>query len=670
MSSIGLCMIVKNERHVIERCLDSVKPMVDYVLVADTGSTDGTQEIIRNWLREHSISGEVIDEPWRDFAYNRSHAMAALRKVGSIDYALIIDADDQMFIEPEFSPNAFKQGLQDDFYDVQIRNGGTEFLRAQLCSNKMPFCFKGALHEFLVAPAGSTRGRASGFRIQAGTTGARSQNPRKYQDDAATLEDALLTETDPFLIARYTFYLAQSYRDCGEAALALANYIKRSELGFWSEEVFFSLYQAAQLKEKLGALPEDVIETYLKAAEVSPARAEALHGAARYCRMNGRNEEGYQYAERALEKTPPDNALFSETWIYEYGALDEYAINGYWSGHHREAIQACTRLLGSTALPADQRERVAQNAQYSIEKLQTDPRPSRFCPKDLIPGQYEPQPERLFGPSLGDRAPKILVAILVKQKERTLPLYLRCIEALDYPKDRIVIYIRTNNNTDRTHAVLIDWIAKNQAQYASIDFDDSDVEERVQDFDVHEWNAIRFGVLGKIRQRSFEKSSEHNCDFYFTADVDNFIRPFTLRSLVGLNIPIVAPFIRDSSEVSLYSNYHADIDENGYYQSCDAYSLIFAQKIVGIFEQPVVNCTYLIRADVISKLKYCDVTTRYNYVIFSESARQAGVPQYLDNRQLYGYLTLTEEPEVAEKLLGPELDARLATGVKDHMAVV
>ncbi len=93
--TIGLCMIVKNETGVITRCLDSVRPLVDYVLIEDTGSTDGTQELIRDWLAKNNVPGEVIEEPWRDFAYNRSHVMAKLRERGEIGYALIIDADDK-----------------------------------------------------------------------------------------------------------------------------------------------------------------------------------------------------------------------------------------------------------------------------------------------------------------------------------------------------------------------------------------------------------------------------------------------------------------------------------------------------------------------------------------------------------------------------------------------
>ena len=177
---------------------------------------------------------------------------------------------------------------------------------------------------------------------------------------------------------------------------------------------------------------------------------------------------------------------------------------------------------------------------------------------------------------------------------------------------------------------------------------------------MHEWNAVRFSVLGKIRQESLRKAQQHGCDFYFTADVDNFLRPFALRELVAINLPIVSPLLRHSDEFSFYSNYHADIDTNGYYRECDAYEMILRQSVVGVFELPVVHCTYLIRADVLPQLNYNDGTERHEYVIFSDSARKAGIPQYFDNRQIYGYLTLTEEPEIAEGLLGPELAERLA----------
>ena len=642
MKTIGLCMIVKNESKVILRCLESVRPIVDYMLIEDTGSTDGTQQIIADWLGRQNLPGMVIEEPWRDFAYNRSHVLAKFRSVGHVDYALIIDADDQLVIEEGFDPAGFKSAMQDDLYDVQIRQGRSRYFRPQICSNRKEFCFKAVLHEYLeTPPSGSiTRADAKGFYIESGRSGARNQNLRKYRDDAAVLENALLSETDPFLISRYTFYLAQSYRDCGEREKALVNYQKRVGLGFWAEEVFESLYEAAKLQEALKLPAEEVIATYLKAAEAVPTRAEALHGASRFCRLNGRNAEGYRYAKRGLEIPLPAGGLFVESWIYEYGLRDEFAINAYWSGHYRESLDACLRLLECPALPADQRGRIVQNARFALEKLPGEPnlgsagKPSLHDQHPLA--EERPLRSRLSGP------PRVLLAILAKQKEKMLPLYLECIEALDYPKTSIVLYIRTNNNTDGTERILRAWVERVGHLYAAVEFDTEDVAEQVQQFGSHEWNATRFRVLGRIRNFSLRRALEHECGFYFVPDVDNFIRPCTLRELVALNLPIAAPLLRHLAPGRFYSNYHAEIDSKGYYANCDQYQWILHRWIRGVVEVPVVHTTYLIRADVIPDLTYEDATNRHEYVVFSDSARKAGVPQYMDNRQVYGYIAFDE----------------------------
>jgi glycosyltransferase involved in cell wall biosynthesis len=88
MKSIGLCMIVRNEAPVIRRCLESMLPLIDYVLIVDTGSTDATRTVVRDFLSEKNIAGEVIDEPWQNFAYNRTFALRKLREKRQIDYSL------------------------------------------------------------------------------------------------------------------------------------------------------------------------------------------------------------------------------------------------------------------------------------------------------------------------------------------------------------------------------------------------------------------------------------------------------------------------------------------------------------------------------------------------------------------------------------------------------
>jgi glycosyltransferase involved in cell wall biosynthesis len=369
--SIGLCMIVKNESHVITRCLNSVRPLVDFVYIEDTGSDDGTQQVIRDWLLQADMPGEVVDVAWQDFAFNRTHALASLRQHDEIDYAMIIDADDMLQFTAGFDVDQFKQTLTADLIDVDVHHGAIKHKRPHLCRNSLEFIYRGVLHEFLQVPAGTIkRAGVKDFFIEIGGGGARSQDPAKFSKDAATLERVLESETDAFLRARYTFYLAQSYRDCGQKQKAFNAYLNRADLGFWKEEVYVSLLQAAKLSEQLDQPEQEVIAAYQRAVAALPSRVEALHALSRYYRSKSLFEEGYQFAQLGLERQSVDG-LFVEHWIYDYGLLDEYSINAYWTGRFIQSRDACNRILREAKIPPTQRGRVEANLAFALAKLPT-----------------------------------------------------------------------------------------------------------------------------------------------------------------------------------------------------------------------------------------------------------------------------------------------------------
>ncbi|MBA2368559.1 MAG: glycosyltransferase family 2 protein [Candidatus Protochlamydia sp.] len=241
----------------------------------------------------------------------------------------------------------------------------------------------------------------------------------------------------------------------------------------------------------------------------------------------------------------------------------------------------------------------------------------------------------------------ITISILAKDKAHTLPLFLSCIEKQTWPAEKTHLYIRTNNNNDKTAEILKEWLANVKDRYASFHYDESDVPEQVQKYKQHEWNVERFKVLGKIRQDSLDWARAHH-SHYFVADCDNFIKPQTLYEMSNTRLPIVAPLLR-AGGTSLYSNYHAAIDENGYYKETPFYHQLLKQDIKGLVIVPVVHCTYFIRNDVLDKLSYNDNTFRYEYVIFSDSARKNNIPQYLDTRVLYGRITFAESKEEFER---------------------
>ncbi len=365
---IGLCMIVKNESKIIERCLNSVKPLIDYVCIIDTGSTDDTVNVINNWMQSNNVDGEVVFEPWKDFAYNRSLAMEKIREKKHIDYALMIDADEILMYEEGINFLKIKESLNCDLYNITCKLGNIEYARTSITKNDMPYFYKGVVHEYLECKEHiKTRETIKGIYNIPFQDSARNQNIEKYQHDAKVLQDTLKIETNPFLISRYTFYLAQSYRDSLEKEKAIYWYNKRSKLGFWDQEIYISLYKVAKLKEELEYPEDDIIQSYMRAHEICPERIEAIHGAVSFCRRHGRNHQAYTLSKHAISIPVNKTGLFSENWIWDYGIYDEFTISCYWSGHYKEGLEVSEKLISK--IPEEQKERILKNIGYLKEKL-------------------------------------------------------------------------------------------------------------------------------------------------------------------------------------------------------------------------------------------------------------------------------------------------------------
>ena len=73
MITISLCMIVKNEERVLKRCLDSVRDLVDEIIIVDTGSTDATKRIAAGY------TDKIYDFTWND-DFSAARNFAKLRR--------------------------------------------------------------------------------------------------------------------------------------------------------------------------------------------------------------------------------------------------------------------------------------------------------------------------------------------------------------------------------------------------------------------------------------------------------------------------------------------------------------------------------------------------------------------------------------------------------------
>ncbi len=361
--TICLNMIVRNESHVIKRCLSSVKPLIDYWVIIDTGSTDGTQALIKEFMKD--IPGELHERPWKDFGHNRTEAVELA--TGKGDYLLFIDADEFFTYEPGFK----LPFLDKDSYHVTTTFNQIQYTRTLIVNNHIPWRWIGVLHEYPASSWARTQGILYGITNVVHSDGARSQDPNKCLNDAKTLESAL--DKDPEN-SRYIFYLAQTYREAGNYRKAIEFYQKRLEMGGWEEEIYWCIYQMAFCLQLLDQPKESIISAYLTAYACRPSRAESLQRLAYFYRSINDYEAGYQIAKKGLGIPRTDDTLFVERWVYDYGLLLEYALNAYWTHRFEEALVAANLLLSKKNLPKEIRECVQDTEGWIRKRLSEAPK--------------------------------------------------------------------------------------------------------------------------------------------------------------------------------------------------------------------------------------------------------------------------------------------------------
>jgi glycosyltransferase involved in cell wall biosynthesis len=347
--TICLNMIVKNEAPVITRCLASVKPMIDHWVIVDTGSTDGTQDIIRECMRD--VPGELYERPWKNFEHNRNEALELARSTG--DYILIMDADDLL----EFAPSFSLPPLTSDSYRIWIKCRGVSFQRDHLIATRLPWKWVGVLHEVLICDIPHSCTILEGVTYQDRHEGARSKDSATHKKDAAILEEALKEHPDN---SRYMFYLALTYQQMGDHDKAIEWFQKRIDAKGWDEEVFWSMLQLALCQEAIHAPVDTVIHNLLRAYRLRPDRPEPAYYLADIYRQLNWNDLAYAVIRSRgyAPKPPTKDAIFFSDWCEDYGLLYEFALCAFAVKNYKESLDACDRLLATKTLPETIRQKV------------------------------------------------------------------------------------------------------------------------------------------------------------------------------------------------------------------------------------------------------------------------------------------------------------------------
>lgn len=350
LPTLCLNMIVKNESKIIGRLMDSVADLIDSYCICDTGSTDNTIELIQQYFASKNIPGKIVQEPFQDFGYNRSYALKACETIdpattGKDDYILLLDADMVFWRNPKITVQQFKENLTADIYNIFQGTDYFFYKNVRIVKNRRGFSYWGVTHEYVKSPSDAKHSqfeRAFCFIKDIGDGGCKSD---KFLRDIKLLLKGLeeIPNND-----RYTFYLANSYRDSGQNELAIETFKKRIELGGWVEEVWYSYFNIGKCYKNLNDMP-NAIYYWLEAFAYYPKRIENLYELILHYRNVGKNELAYTFytlADYQRKKNTSWDYLFLQKDVYDYKIDYEMTIIGYYCNRdNHDLVQTCMKVL-------------------------------------------------------------------------------------------------------------------------------------------------------------------------------------------------------------------------------------------------------------------------------------------------------------------------------------
>jgi len=352
--TLCLNMIVKDEATILARCLRAAAPWITHYVICDTGSSDGTPELVREILAD--VPGVVHSIEFGDFSRARNEALERGRETPA-DYLLLCDADMELKVE---SPQ-WAEGLIAPAYQLRQVSGDLGYYNVRLVRRDAAARYVGATHEYIEVPS-SERLHGAWFLDHA----CGSSRPTKIERDTRLLEKDLEEKPGD---SRTLFYLAQTHRDGGRWEEALRRYRERVEAGGWEEEVWYARYQVARCLQQLQQ-KEACVAAYLEAYAARPTRAEPLYALALYYRDQGLHDASLAMCELGERITLPEDLLFVEEEVYRYAFREAFSISGYYSqlAERRErGRRLCYELQHDLSVPIHIREVARSNWSWYVK---------------------------------------------------------------------------------------------------------------------------------------------------------------------------------------------------------------------------------------------------------------------------------------------------------------
>ena len=353
---LGLSQIMKNEAHVAERMLNSIKTIIDAVFLVDTGSTDNTIEICKAWGEKNNIPVFIKSKTFDNFESCRNEAMQFAKD--QCEYCFWLDFDEQLEIGPNFDKNK----LDKDLYMFNTYIGQMKYTRNELWKCDKAFRWYGPCHEFIVCDDKNiTSGLMDGLTVRVSMDGGSWQAniPAKYKSHAHVLEKYIDdNRQDP----RWIFYTAQSYHDSAcvpdnkeendERLRRSMKYYKErvNRPDGYPEEIFYAQYRIGTIMRAMEEPWNLALNELLKAYSFDPLRGEPIKAIIDYYLAVGEYHNAYLFSSFGKKnfhgKNPyPTRLLFVDETLYVWKFLECHAAACFYTGRKDEAKQTFQEMV-------------------------------------------------------------------------------------------------------------------------------------------------------------------------------------------------------------------------------------------------------------------------------------------------------------------------------------
>jgi len=376
--------MVRDESPVVCRALNSVRNLINVLFLCDTGSTDGTPEIVKDWCTKERIEGQFLHHPWRNFGYNRSWLWKQAYEhpnpqISQATYYIFMDADEVWITEPSnlqsdiTRPQAadlikyLDSQSEIDMFDTLTYEGRLQYNITKICRNNQLYQWILPVHEYIEGTRSNRRQSINTLFLYARKEGHSSRNPSRYQQDLQMLLEYITHNPDE---PRPVFYLAQTYETLNQSSEALNWYRKRVDLsGYYQEK-----YIAALKVGRLSSDEEEKIQYLLRGTTIVPQRLECYYELMmmEYHRKNFAKSAGYglMAGVPGPNRKPQKDDMFAELEIYDYLFDLNLGVSCYYSGFFQLGYDA-TVSARTNATDAYHRDLLSKNLLFFDGKVNT-----------------------------------------------------------------------------------------------------------------------------------------------------------------------------------------------------------------------------------------------------------------------------------------------------------